>query len=50
MAVIEWPEIVHFDFSKVNSNKLQFFIDCRNQFAAEQIKKWQYRYIGIGKR
>jgi UDPglucose 6-dehydrogenase len=50
MAVIEWPEIVHFDFSKVKSNKLQFFIDCRNQFAVEQIKNWQYRYIGIGKR
>jgi len=50
MAVIEWPEILHFDFSKVKTEKLQFFIDCRNQFNAVQIKNWQYHYLGIGKR
>lgn len=50
MAVVEWPEILHFDFSKVKTDKLQFFIDCRNQFDAKQIKNWQYHYLGIGKR
>lgn len=50
MAVVEWPEITGFDFSKVKNSKEQFFIDCRNQFKSDVIKSWNYQYIGIGKR
>ncbi len=50
MAVVEWPEITDFDFSKVKNSKKQFFIDCRNQFRSEIVKSWNYQYIGIGKR
>lgn len=50
MAVVEWPEITGFDFSKVKNSKEQFFIDCRNQFKSEIVKSWNYQYIGIGKR
>ena len=50
MAVVEWPEIISFDFSKVKNNKQQTFIDCRNQFNPERVKNWQYQYLGIGKR
>lgn len=50
MAVVEWPEIINYDFSKVRSKDKQVFIDCRNQFKPEQIKKLGYLYLGIGKR
>lgn len=50
MAVVEWPEIIDFDFAKVKNSKTQFFIDCRNQFKPEIVKSWNYQYIGIGKR
>jgi len=50
MAVIEWPEIINFDFAKVKSDKIQFFIDCRNQFDPTRVKNWQYHYVGIGRR
>lgn len=50
MAVVEWPEITGFDFSKVKNEKKQFFIDVRNQFSTKLVKKWGYQYLGIGKR
>lgn len=50
MAVIEWPQIVSFDYSSTrNENKKQTFIDGRNQFDPEQIKNWGYQYLGIGR-
>ena len=50
MCVVEWPEIIGFDFSKVKNDKNQFFIDARNQFDPEKIKKMGFQYLGIGKR
>lgn len=50
MAVVEWPEIVQFDYAKVKADKKQFFIDARNQFAKEKIEAMGFSYIGIGKR
>jgi len=50
MAVVEWPEITGFDFSKIKNSKTQFFIDCRNQFKPDIVKRFNYQYIGIGKR
>jgi len=49
IAVIEWPEIISFDFSKTKLNKKQFFIDGRNQFDPTIIKSWNYIYLGIGR-
>lgn len=51
MAVIEWPEIVSFNYgaSKI-AGKNQFFIDGRNQFEPEVVKQWGYQYLGIGRR
>ncbi len=49
MALIEWPEIVGFDFSQVRADKPQWFIDARNQFNPDQIKTWGYTYAGIGR-
>jgi len=51
MALVEWPEIVSFDYAKVrDNNKEQYFIDARNQFDPKKIKQWGYHYIGIGRR
>jgi UDPglucose 6-dehydrogenase len=50
MAVIEWPEIVSFDYSTVRSDQEQYFIDGRNQFNPETVTNWGYRYLGIGRR
>jgi UDPglucose 6-dehydrogenase len=50
MTLVEWPEINHFDYQDVrNEAKQQYFIDCRNQFDAEEITQQGYKYIGIGK-
>lgn len=48
-ALIEWPEILGFDFAKAhNTTEEQWFIDARNQFTAENLEKIGYNYIGIG--
>lgn len=50
LALIEWSEIVAFDFSKVREeNKEQYFIDARNQFDPKKIKKQGYTYFGVGR-
>lgn len=50
MPLIEWKEIVDFDFSSVrDTTKTQWFIDTRNQFSPEMVKKWGFQYIGIGR-
>lgn len=48
IALIEWPEIVTFDFSKVKTTDKQWFIDARNQFDPEQIKDWGFNYLAVG--
>jgi UDPglucose 6-dehydrogenase len=50
MALIEWPEITSFDFSKVRvAGTEQWFIDARNQFDSAQIEAWGFNYRGIGR-
>ena len=49
IAVIEWPEIISFDFSKTKLKKPQFFIDGRNQFDPATVKSWGYTYLSIGR-
>lgn len=49
IAVVEWPEIVGFDFSQVREPKTQWFIDGRNQFTPQRIKDYGYNYLGVGR-
>lgn len=50
LALVEWPEIVAYDFSLVRDvSKKQFFIDARNQFDPQSIKQIGYKYFGVGR-
>lgn len=49
IALIEWPQIIGFDYSKRQTNKTQFFFDARNQFEAEKLTLAGYHYFGIGR-
>ncbi len=50
LALIEWPEIVDYDYSHViDQKKEQWLIDARNQLLASQVKGWGFNYIGIGR-
>lgn len=49
MALVEWPEIIHFNFSQSPPQKKVWFIDARDQFDADQLKKAGYSYIGVGR-
>ncbi len=50
ISLIEWSEILDFDFSTVRDEKKeQWFIDARNQFSQEKIKSWGYKYLGVGR-
>ena len=48
MILVEWPEIVKFDFTKTKLKKQQYFIDTRNRFQSAKLKKAGYIYQGIG--
>lgn len=48
-SLIEWPEIIQFDFSSINkTQKEKWFIDARDQFDQEVIEQ-NYKYLAIGK-
>jgi UDPglucose 6-dehydrogenase len=50
MALIEWPEVVAFDFATSRRpNQPQWFIDARNQFTPDQVSSWGYTYLGVGR-
>jgi UDPglucose 6-dehydrogenase len=49
MAVVEWPEIITFDYSQTKADREQWFIDCRNQFDPDRVKNWGYDFISIGR-
>lgn len=50
IAVIEWPQIVSFEFENARKQtKQQWFIDARNQFEPMLLTKLGYTYIGIGR-
>lgn len=50
IALIEWPQIVGFDFAKVKSEKPQFFFDARGQFEMKKIQDLGFIYLGIGQK
>jgi len=48
-ALIEWPEIIHYDFSHARTaNKEQWFIDARNQFSSSELREIGFSYLGVG--
>lgn len=49
MLLVEWPEIIGFDYAKVRNKQAQFIIDCRNQLDRDKVKSWGYQYQGIGR-
>ena len=49
VALIEWSEIIGFDFTQVKEDKKQFFIDARNQFDPKKITAAGYTYFGVGR-
>ncbi|MEA2056178.1 MAG: UDP-glucose/GDP-mannose dehydrogenase family protein [Patescibacteria group bacterium] len=49
ICLIEWPQIIKFDFAKTKLEKEQYFIDARNQFEPDTIKQPGYKYIAIGR-
>ncbi|MBP7741033.1 UDP-glucose/GDP-mannose dehydrogenase family protein [Candidatus Woesebacteria bacterium] len=50
IGLIEWSEIINFDFSQVrDDSKVQWFIDARNQFSRSKIEGWGFSYIGVGR-
>ena len=48
MILIEWPEIIKFNFNQTKLNKKQYFLDTRNQFNSKKLIKAGYIYQGIG--
>ncbi len=49
MSLVEWPQIIGFDFAQAKTNQLKWFIDARNQFDPEALKKAGYHYLGLGR-
>jgi UDPglucose 6-dehydrogenase len=50
MALVEWPQIVGFDFATTKLDKPQFFFDVRNQFDQHKLLEAGYHYLSIGRR
>lgn len=50
MVLIEWPEIIQYDFSAARSkNKKQWIIDTRNQLDEGSLTASGFEYIGVGR-
>lgn len=50
ISLIEWSEIVAFDYSKVrDEGKNQVIIDARNQLDEEKLIKLGFKYYGVGR-
>jgi UDPglucose 6-dehydrogenase len=50
ISLIEWPEIIKFNFIATKLTKKQVFIDTRNQFDHKKLITAGYIYQGIGKK
>lgn len=48
-VLVEWPELIEFDYSSVKEDHKQWLIDVRNQLSKQAIKKWGYEYKGVGR-
>ncbi len=52
LLLIEWPEIVNFEYSQLSplsSQKRRWFIDTRNQLSPEEFSSDLWHYISIGR-
>jgi UDPglucose 6-dehydrogenase len=50
IALIEWPEIVQFDYTQVRAaDKRQWIIDARNQLDRSKIETAGFAYLSIGR-
>lgn len=50
LSLIEWDEIVAYDYSKVrDTSKEQVIIDARNQLNRARLEKIGYKYYGVGR-
>jgi len=49
ILLIEWPEIVEYDYKQIKTDKKQFLIDTRNQLNEQEMKQAGFKYIGIGR-
>lgn len=49
MLLIEWPQIIQFDYTQHKADKQQTIIDTRNQLNPEKIRQAGYQYISIGR-
>ena len=50
IALIEWPEIIEFDYASVRTQRAQWFIDARNQFDPKTITSAGFKYRGVGRK
>ncbi len=49
LLLIEWQEIVQFDFGSTKADKKQWLIDTRNQFSQTSVTDLGYEYLSIGR-
>ncbi len=49
IALIEWKEIISFDFAGTAPQKPTWFIDARNQFDPAELRNAGYTYLGVGR-
>lgn len=50
LILIEWKEIVEFNYGTTKASKPQWIIDTRNQLNPTTVKEWGYEYVGIGRK
>jgi UDPglucose 6-dehydrogenase len=50
MVLVEWSQIISYDYSMARTNKPQTIIDVRNQLDAAELTKQGFSYIGIGRK
>ena len=48
--LVEWPEIITYDFSKQKLDRDQWLIDVRNQLDPKLVNSWGYKYLSIGRK
>jgi UDPglucose 6-dehydrogenase len=49
MALVEWQDIVKFDFAPLTKKNPAWFVDVRNQFDPAKVTNWGYHYLGTGR-
>ncbi len=50
IPLIEWSQIVGFDFATTKEKKEQYFFDARGQFEMDKMQDLGYIYLGIGQK